>query len=373
MIPVSEPILGEAEMRNVVQCVESGWISSGGNFVKEFEGGMADFCGRRFGVAVNNGTSGLIAAFKALDLPAGSEVIMPSFTIISCALAAVYNHLIPVFVDSDPITWNMEAEQIRQAITPRTRAVLVVHMYGLPVDMEAVTQIVNDHGLIMVEDHSEALGSRFKGSPCGSFGSISVASTYANKAVTTGEGGVCLTDDPELAERLQDIRNLFFGKTDRFSHSDLGYNFRMTNLQAAIGVGQLQRIHEIIARKIWIGETYSELLRTLQDRCLIDLPAQLPHRVNSYWMYGCVLTPEVEAGADAIRSKLANRGIDTRAFFAPLHRQKPLQGQSIRGSKSFEVADRLGSRGFYLPSGIGLERNVIEHVVEQLEGAIDGL
>jgi len=213
MIPVSEPILGEAEMRNVVQCVESGWISSGGNFVKEFEGGMADFCGRRFGVAVNNGTSGLIAAFKALDLPADSEVIMPSFTIISCALAAVYNHLIPVFVDSDPITWNMEAEQIRQAITPRTRAVLVVHMYGLPVDMEAVTQIVDDHGLIMVEDHSEALGSRFKGSPCGSFGSISVASTYANKAVTTGEGGVCLTDDPELAERLQDIRNLFFGKT----------------------------------------------------------------------------------------------------------------------------------------------------------------
>jgi len=191
--------------------------------------------------------------------------------------------------------------------------------------------------------------------------------------VTTGEGGVCLTDDPKLAERLQDIRNLYFGKTDRFNHSDLGYNFRMTNLQAAIGVGQLRRINEIIARKIWIGETYTELMQTLQNRRLIDLPAQLPHRVNSYWMYGCVLTPAVEAGADTIRSELADRGIDTRAFFAPLHRQKPLQGRSIRGSKSFDVANRLGSGGFYLPSGIGLERDVIEHVVEQLEGVIDGL
>ena len=373
MIPVSEPLLGEAEMRNVLECVESGWISSGGNFVKEFEKGMADLCGRQYGVAVTNGTSGLIAAIKALGLPDGSEVIMPSFMIISCALAAVYNRLTPVFVDSDPITWNMQAEQIRHAITPRTRAVLVVHTYGLPVDMDAAAEVTNDHDLIMVEDYSQAIGSSFKESACGSFGTISVASTYANKAVTTGEGGVCLTDDPALAERLQGIRNLCFGDSHRFYHSDLGYNFRMTNLQAAVGVGQLQRINEIVGRKIWIGQTYAKALDALRVRGFLELPADMPDRVNSFWMCGCVLTEAVPVGADAVRAELANRGIDTRAFFFPLHRQKPLLELSVRGSTSFEVADRLAERGFYLPSGLGLEEDVIKHIAEQVEDIINGL
>lgn len=373
MIRVSEPVLGEPELRNVIRCVESGWISSVGEFITEFEQRMAVRCGRTFGVAVNNGTSGLIAAFKALDLPAGSEVIMPSFAIVSCALAAVYNHLVPVFVDSDPITWNMEAEQIRHGVGPRTRAVLVVHTYGQPVDMDAVSEVLDEHQLVMVEDHSEALGSRFNGAPCGSFGSISVASTYANKAVTTGEGGVCLTDDPGLAERLRSIRNLCFGETHRFVHEDLGYNFRMTNLQAAVGVGQLERFDEIIARKIWIGQVYTELLQPLKAQGLLELPAQLPGRLNSYWMFGCVLSKKLDTDADAVRATLAARDIDTRAFFSPLHRQKPLLGVSKSGSTSFAVADTLGSRGFYLPSGIGLAWDVIKHVVEELGEVICGL
>jgi perosamine synthetase len=373
MIPVFEPVLGESELRNVIECVESGWISSGGDFIKRFEEGMASYCRRRFGIAVNNGTNGLIAAFRALDLPPGSEVIMPSFTIISCALAAVYNHLVPVFVDSDPMTWNMEAEQIRDAITKRTRAILVVHIYGLPVEMEAVGEIVNQRDLVLVEDHSEALGSMFQGAPCGSFGAISIASTYANKAVTTGEGGVCLTDDPVLAERLRDIGNLCFGKRNRFRHSGLGHNFRMTNLQAAVGAGQLERIDDIVARKIEIGESYSRSLKPLEDRGLLELRARLPERVNSYWMNGCVLTPAVSADASEVRARLAAKGIDTRAFFSPLHDQPPLEGLSVCGSTGFSVAERLATRGFYLPSGLALEQNTIEHIAQTLGDVINGL
>ena len=373
MIPVSEPVLGEAERENVIRCVESGWISSGGNFVTEFESGMAAIAGRKFGVAVNNGTSGLIAAFRALDLPSGSEVIMPSFTIISCALAAIYNNLTPVFVDSDPVSWNMEAEQLRAAITSKTRAVLAVHIYGQPADMEAISELANELNLVLVEDHSEALGSSFKGIPCGSFGAISVASTYANKAVTTGEGGVCLTDDPDLAERLRGIRNLCFGTVDRFNHTGLGYNFRMTNLQAAVGVGQLRRFDEIVKHKIRIGEFYRKALAPLEERHLVELPKRLTGRVNSYWMCGCVLTNRVGADATAVRELLACRGVDTRAFFAPLHSQPALRDLSVEGSASFEVANRLGERGFYLPSGIGLEAGTIGHVAEQLGVVLDGI
>jgi perosamine synthetase len=372
MIPVFEPLLGEAEMRNVVQCVESGWISSGGEFVTQFEQGMAALGGRRYGVAVNNGTSGLITALKALDLPPGSEVIMPSFTIISCALAAVHNKLVPVFVDADPVSWNMEAAQLRDAVTEQTRAVMVVHIYGQPVEMDPISEIVRDHDLALIEDYSEALGSRVNGSPCGSFGSISVASTYANKAVTTGEGGVCLTDDLDLAQRMQSIRNLCFGTTDRFMHSGLGYNFRMTNLQAAVGVGQLTRFHEIVARKMAIGESYVEALQKLADRGLVTLPARLANRVNSYWMFGCLLTDAVAAETQVVRAALLDRGIDTRAFFTPLHSQPVLRELSRNGSTNFEIADNLGNRGFYLPSGLSLEPDVISHIADQFEDVIDG-
>lgn len=373
MIPVYEPVIGEAERENVARCVESGWISSGGRFVEEFENGMAALAGRRYGVAVNNGTSGLIAALKALDFPTGAEVIMPSFTIISCALAAIHNGLVPVFADSNLVTWNMEAEQLHQAMTSRTRAVMVVHIYGQPVDMDPIRKIVEDNDLVLIEDYSEALGSSINGSPCGSFGSISVASTYANKAITTGEGGVCLTDDSDLAERLRSIRNLCFGSADRFLHSDLGYNFRMTNLQAAVGVGQLGRFEEIVARKIAIGEAYLGALRPLAESGMVTLPARLSNRVNSYWMFGCLLTEAVAVETSAVRTALLDRGIDTRAFFTPLHRQPVLKDLARSGSPTFEGADTLGEKGFYLPSGLNLEPDLISQIAEQLEDVIHGI
>jgi perosamine synthetase len=367
MIPVNEPLIGRLERRLVRECLGSGWISSEGRFIPAFEAAFAAACGRRHGVAVNNGTNALLLALRALALPAGSEVILPSFTIISCALACVYNGLVPIFVDAERDTWNMAAGQVEAKITPRTRAIMPVHIYGHPVDMDAIGAIAEKHGLHVVEDFAEAIGSAYKGKKCGSFGAVSCASFYANKVISTGEGGMCLTDDGELAASMRRLRNLAFVPEQRFVHHELGFNFRMTNVQAAIGLGQMASLASRLKKKFTMAARYRSLLAGLERRGVITLPVQRPEATNSYWMYGVVLQRQGRQEAAAVMERLAARGVQTRPFFYPLHRQPAFRTFPWFREMSLPVSEELYRYGFYLPSGLTLRREQQEEVALALQ------
>ena len=267
-VPVNMPDLAGNEKKYLEECVDTGWISSEGPFVGRFEREMAEMCGRRHGVSVCNGSVALDAAMLALGLEEGSEVIMPSFTIISCAAAIIRAGCVPVLVDCDE-TWNMDAALIEEKITPRTRAIMAVHIYGLPVDMARVSGLAERYGLRVIEDAAEEIWQTCDGRPCGSFGDVSCFSFYPNKHVTTGEGGMALCDGEELAARLRSLRNLCFTSERRFLHRELGYNFRMSNIQAALGVAQLEKIERTIQKKRHIGKKYHELLGKTQG---LELP-----------------------------------------------------------------------------------------------------
>ncbi len=247
-VPVNEPCLIGNEKKYLDDCIDSGWISFEGPFVKKFENGMSAFVGRKFGISVTSGTAALETAVMALRIGKGDEVIVPTFTIISCISPIIRAGAVPVLVDSDERTFNMNVSEIEKRITSRTKAIMVVHIYGLPVDMDPVLRVAQKYNLRIIEDAAEMLGQEYKGKKCGSFGDISIFSFYPNKHVTCGEGGMVLTDDEQLANRCKDIRNLFFGPR-RYVHEELGYNFRMTNMQAAIGCAQLERINDTIRKK----------------------------------------------------------------------------------------------------------------------------
>ncbi len=259
-VPVNEPLLDGNEKKYLLHCIETGWISSEGPFVKEFEEKFAARVGRRFGVAVANGSVALDLAVLSLNLQEGDEVIMPDFTIISCAAAVVRAGLRPVLVDADPITWNMDVAQIESKINPRTKAIMVVHIYGLPVDMAAIGALAKKYSLKIIEDAAEAHGLSYQGRPCGSFGDLSIFSFYPNKHITTGEGGMVVTDDPVLAEKCRSMRKLCFQTTRRFVHEELGYNFRLTNLQVALGLAQLERLDQFITKKKKMGHDFKDLI-----------------------------------------------------------------------------------------------------------------
>jgi len=264
MIPVSQPLLKGREKELLIECIESGWISSDGPFVGEFERRFADYIGLDYGVAVCNGTAALEVALFSAGVNRGDEVIMPSFTIISCALAAIRLGATPVLVDAEPETWNMDVSQIEARITPRTKVIMPVHIYGHPVDMDPVLELAKRHNLLVVEDAAEVHGAEYKGHKCGSLGHISAWSFYANKIITTGEGGMVLTSDPKMAERAASYRNLCFRPERRFYHTELGHNFRMTNLQAAVGLAQMERIEGILQIKRRWGQCYREKLSRIK-------------------------------------------------------------------------------------------------------------
>lgn len=360
-IPVNEPLLQGNEKRYLAECIDTGWISSEGQFVQRLEEGMAQRVGRNYGVAVCNGSVALEVAMAALRLGAGDEVILPSFTIISCAAAIVRAGATPVVVDANPETWNMDAEQVAASITPRTRAIMVVHIYGLPVDMDPILALAEKHGLKIIEDAAEMHGQTYNGRPCGSFGEISTFSFYPNKHVTTGEGGMVLTDDPALAERCRSLRNLCFQKK-RFVHEELGWNFRMSNLQAALGVAQLERLDEFVERKRRMGRRYSELLANLPG---LQLPLErTDYAENIYWVYGVVLKDEVSFDAEEAMKRLAAEGVGTRPFFWPMHEQPVLHKMALLEGIHCPVAERLARRGFYLPSGMALAEQDMARVAD---------
>jgi perosamine synthetase len=368
MIPVNEPLVDGREVEYVVDCLRSGWISSAGRFLSELEQRWAAYCGRRYGIAVSNGTAALQLSVACLGLQPGDEVIMPTFTIISCALAVIYNGSRPVLVDSDPRTWVMDVAQLREKIGPKTRAIMPVHIYGHPVDMDPVLALAEQHRLAVIEDAAEAHGAEYLSARntsnptwrrCGSFGTLSCFSFYANKLITTGEGGMVLTDDLELAERARSLRNLAFQPDRRFYHRELGFNFRLTNLQAAVGLAQLERMDAIVARKRWIGEQYARRLKTRQG---LSLPTEEAWARSVYWMYGVVVSEQTGMDARRFADALKQKGIETRPFFLGMHEQPALLQHGLFIDESYPVAERLARQGLYLPSGLALTEEQIDEV-----------
>lgn len=367
MIPVNEPLLAGNELAYVSECVRTGWISSAGPFLEEFEQRWATYCGKRFGVAVSNGTSALELAVRCLDLAPGDEVVLPSFTIVSCALAVIRAGGVPVLVDCDRETFCLDVEQVARRIGPRTRAIMPVHMYGHPCDMDPLTALARRHGLALVEDAAEAHGAEYRGRRAGSLGDLSCFSFYANKIVTTGEGGMVLTDDPAQAERLRSLRNLCFRADRRFLHTDAGFNHRMTNLQAAIGVAQIERIDELVARKRRIAAAYTA---GLSDVPGLQLPVERSWARNVYWMYGVVLDEATGMDADALAAALRARGVETRAFFLGMHEQPVFHAMGLFRGERHPVTERIARQGLYLPSGLALDDAQIATVVEAVRATV---
>ncbi|HXV17835.1 MAG TPA: DegT/DnrJ/EryC1/StrS family aminotransferase [Gemmatimonadaceae bacterium] len=352
MIPVNEPVLDGNERKYLNECIDTGWISSEGPFIREFENLFAARVGRKHGVAVCNGSAALDAALAALDLNPGDEVIMPTFTIISCATAITRLGAIPVLIDCEPDTWNMDVSAVEARITPKTRAIMVVHLYGLPVDMDPILDITKRHNLKLIEDAAEMIGQTYRGKPCGSFGDLSTFSFYPNKHVTTGEGGMIVTDDDELAEKLRRLRNLGFSPPRRFVHEELGWNFRMTNLQAAVGLAQLERLDEFVARKRHIFARYTDLLTGVRG---IELPvAKKDFATNINWVYGIVIADDVPFDAVEAMARFAKLGVGTRPFFWPMHEQPVYRRMGFFAGETHPNAERIARRGFYLPSGLAL-------------------
>ncbi len=367
MIPVYEPLFSGNEKEFVLDCLRTGWVSSAGKYLDRFERGWADYCGMKHGVAVSSGTAALLIATRLLDLKPGDEVIMPTFTIISCAQAVKECGGVPVLVDSDPVNWQMDVSQIESKITAKTRAIMAVHIYGHPVNMDSLMKIAKDRGLTVIEDAAEVHGAEYKGKKCGSLGHISVFSFYANKLITTGEGGMVLTQSNALAERAGSFRNLCFQKKRRFLHDELGHNFRMTNIQAALGLAQIERIEQIIDRKRSIAMTYTERLKDVPE---ILLPVEEPWAKSVYWVYGIVLKESTGLDAKRFSKRLFEQGVDTRPFFLGMHEQPAFHKMGLFVNERYPIAERLARQGLYIPTGLTIQDSEIHKVCDAVRKAL---
>jgi perosamine synthetase len=363
MIPVHQPVIGEREAQLVIEAIRSGEISgSAGKFIGQFEEQFAAYCGCRYGIATTSGTTALHLAMAVIEIQPGDEVLVSACTNIASGNCVVMQGGIVVPIDSEPDTWNMNTNLLEQAVTPRTKAVLPVHIYGHPVDMDEVNRVAKKHNLWVVEDCAEAHGALYKARKVGCLGDLACFSFYANKLITTGEGGMITTNNPELAEKARLLRNLAFTQP-RFRHEELGFNYRMTNVHAAIGLAQLERIEEIIETKRAISRRYTEELTGVRG---LRLPVEKDYARNVYWMYGIVVDPEFGISRDALAGALRERGVDTRTFFCPLNLQPVyLKRDAVRTIPCPE-AEKLWERGLYLPSGCALTDEQIGTVCQAI-------
>jgi perosamine synthetase len=369
VIPVFEPEIGPAEIDAVVAALRRGEISgSFGESIPSFEREFARYCGCEFGVAVSSGTAALHLAVRAAGVGPGDEVLVSASTNIATALAVLHNGAIPVPVDSEEESWNLDLDLIESLITPRTKAVLPVHLFGHPVDMERLVEIADRHGLVVIEDAAEAHGATCRGRKVGSFGAMGCFSFYANKLITTGEGGMVVTDSEELAERLRLLRNLAFAEP-RFRHEEAGYNYRMTGYQAAMGLAQLPRLEHFIRRKREVAATYSALLGDLRG---LRLPREQSWARSVFWMYGIVVDEEAGITRDELATALRADGIDSRTFFCPMNLQPCLTRSPGFREVPCPVAESLWERGLYLPSSTGLDEATIAYVAGRVTDAIRG-
>ncbi len=368
-IPVNEPLLNGNEKKYLCECIDTGWISSEGPFVQKFEQKMCALVNRKYGISVSNGTAALEVAVQALGIKKGDEVIMPAFTIISCAMAVTKAGAIPVLIDSDLYTWNMNVDEIEAKITSRTKAIMIVHLYGLPVEVEKILELAKKYNLKIIEDAAEMHGQTYKGKPCGSFGDISTFSFYPNKHITTGEGGMIVTDNEQLAERCKMIRNLCFRKDVRYVHDEISDNYRFTNLQAAVGLAQLERLDEFVEKKRYMGQYYTDGFRNLKE---VILPIEKAEYANNiYWVYGMVLRRDIKADNKTVQKLLAEEGIGSRTFFWCMHEQPVYKKQKLFINQTYPKAEYLARKGFYIPSGLALTKEQMDQVIEKVQMVIE--
>jgi perosamine synthetase len=364
-IPVNRPLIRGNELNFVSDCIKSGWISAEGSYVKKFEKKFAKLVSRKYAVSVSSGTAALDIAIKSINIKKGDEVIVPAFTIISCLHQIVRQGGKPVLVDSDPLTWNIDVSKIEKKISKKTKAIIIVHIYGLPVDIYPVIKIAKKYNLIIIEDAAEELGQFYKNKPIGCYGHISTFSFFANKHITTGEGGMIVTNNRSLAQKFSMLKNICFNpKKQRFIHDDIGWNYRMTSIQAAFGLAQLKNLKLVVKKKRFLGDYYSSKLKNIKN---IQLPLkETNYAKNIYWVYGIVLKKKNSLAKKYIKI-LKKEGVECRPFFCPMHLQPVFKKMNLFKNEKFPVSENLFERGFYIPSGTGTTKKEMQFVINKIK------
>lgn len=358
-IPVNEPVIPAEAKRYVLDALESGWVSSAGKYIQEFEEAFARYLGVKHAVTTTSGTSALHLALAALSIGPGDEVIVPNFTMIASAFAVLYTGAKPVFVDVDPEIFTLDPSKLAAAVTPRTKAIMPVHIYGHPADMDPILSLARERHIAVIEDAAEAHGAEYKGRLCGTMGQVNAFSFYGNKIITTGEGGMVVTDDDAVAARVRSLKDLAHSPAKRFVHDAVGFNYRMTNLQAALGLGQLKHIAEFLQKKQWMAERYAQGLKGIPG---LRLPVTRKWAKNVHWMYAVLVEDAFGMSRDAFRSALKERGVDTRDFFTSCAAQPSVRALGP-AQGPFPVTEEIARRGLYLPSGLALTEEQIAAVI----------
>lgn len=358
-LPVAIPSLDGNEAKYVLDCVESGWVSSLGKYIPAFEQNFADFCEARYGIAVSNGTVALHLALATLGIGPGDEVIVPTLTFVATANAVRYVGATPVFADSDPRIWTLDPEDVKRKLTSRTKAIIPVHLYGHPVEMQPVMDLARERNLFVIEDAAEAHGALYQNGKVGGIGHLNCFSFYGNKIITTGEGGILTTIDDNLAERARFLRDHAMSPERRYWHTEIGFNFRMTNIQAALGLAQMERIETFIEHKRWLAQRYNQLLADVSG---ITLPPEAAWARSVYWMYSILLDERFPVDRDTFIVCLKQQGIDSRPFFYPIHTLPPYQPTS----GYFPVAEDISRRGINLPSGMNMQEADVVRVADEI-------
>lgn len=368
IVPVNQPLIAKNSLNYIKECVRSGWISSQGKFIASFEESFAKFLQVKFATTTTNGTSALHLALASLNIGSGDEVIVPNLTIISCPLAVLYTGAKPVLVEVEEQTGNIDVSKIESKITKKTKAIMVVHLYGHPANLDPILKIAKKHKIFVVEDAAQAHGATYKGKKVGSIGDVGCFSFYANKIITTGEGGMLTTNNEKIFKRAVLLKDLAHSPKKRFFHHHIGFNFRMTNIQAALGLAQLEQVDKYTEKKRWMADLYNELLKDHEN---LELPIEQDFVKSVYWMYAVKLKGKIKR--DLLRKKLLDFGIDTRTFFFPLHRQPVLKRKIPLNDEKFPVSDDLAARGFYLPSGLAITKPQIYFVAKTIKKILNGI
>jgi len=364
MIPVNQPLISKNALRYITDCIKTGWISSAGSYLKEFEKNFAEFLGIKHAITTTSGTTALHLALLALGIKKGDEVILPSHTMMASAATIVYTGATPVLVDVERDTWNMDVKLVEKKITKKTKVIMPVHIYGHPVDMDPIMSLARKYHLYIVEDAAESTGAEYKGRLTGTIGDIGCFSFYANKIITTGEGGMLVTNNDKIANHARILKDLAHSPKKRFLHEEIGYNFRMTNMQAALGVAQLEEVKKYIQKKQWMAALYKERLSKIEG---LTLPVEHSWAKNVYWMYGILVEKEFGTTRNEFMQKLLGKGIDTRTFFFPMHKQPALIKLGLFKGEKYPISDEISRKGLYLPSGLAITEKQIETVCKAIK------
>jgi len=363
-IPVCEPFLNGRELEYVQDCINTGWISSSGKYVKAFEEKFAEYCQVKYGVAVCNGTVALHLALVAADIGPGDEIIIPDFTMIASAFAVCYTGALPVFVDAEPDSWNIDVSKIEEKITNKTKAIMPVSIFGHPCEMERIWEIAKKYNLMIIEDAAESHGAEYRGKKTGSLADITAFSFFANKNMTTGEGGIVVTNNENLYDRSRYYKNLCFplDAPRNYNHNDIGFNYRMSNIHAAIGLAQVEKADEYRAMRIRNRKIYEQYLTNIPG---ISIQGTKSDVLNVHWMNGLVVDPEIYGRTrKELIMHLSDNNIETRLFFIGMNRQPSLSKYGCSSGGNYPITDKLSEYGFYLPSGSNLSRDKIEFICE---------